>query len=46
MRRPLDHYGVLGSIETAFGLPKLGAARDSRHGSLAPLFRAGRLPSL
>jgi hypothetical protein len=46
MRRPLDHYGVLRTIETAFGLPKLGAARSARHGSLAPLFRGGRVPSL
>jgi hypothetical protein len=46
MRRPIDHYGVLRSIETAFGLPELGAARSARHGSLAPLFRAGRMPSL
>lgn len=46
MRRPLDHYGILRSIETAFHLPKLGAARIPRHGTLAPLFRAGRLPSL
>jgi hypothetical protein len=46
MRRPIDHYGVLRSIETAFGLRKLGAARSARHGSLAPLFRAGRMPSL
>ena len=46
MRRPLDHYGILRSLETAFGLPRLGAARSARHGSLAPLFRAGRLPSL
>ncbi len=46
MRRPIDHYGVLGSIESAFGLPGLGAARSARHGSLAPLFRAGTMPSL
>jgi len=46
MRHPLDHYGILRSVETAFGLPRLGAARSARHGSLAPLFRAGRLPSL
>jgi phosphatidylinositol-3-phosphatase len=46
MRRPLDHYGILRSLETAFGLPRLGAARSARHGSLAPLFRTGRLPSL
>lgn len=45
-RRPIDHYGVLRSIETAFGLPKLGAARNARHGSLGSLFRADRVPSL
>jgi hypothetical protein len=46
MRRPIDHYGVLASIEDAFGLPRLGAARDPRHGTLAPLFRDGRVPPL
>jgi phosphatidylinositol-3-phosphatase len=46
MRRPIDHYGVLHTIESAFGLPALGAARSARHGSLAPLFRGGRVPSL
>jgi hypothetical protein len=44
MARPIDHYGVLGSIEDALGLPRLGAARDPRHGTLAPLFRGGRIP--
>jgi phosphatidylinositol-3-phosphatase len=46
MTRPIDHYGVLATIEDAFGLPRLGAARDPRHGSLAPLFRDGRVPAL
>jgi hypothetical protein len=46
MRRPIDQYGVLRSLETVFGLPWLGAARSARHGSLAPLFRGGRMPSL
>ena len=46
MRRPIDHYGVLRSIETAFALPWLGAARAPRHGSLAPLFRSHAIPSL
>jgi hypothetical protein len=46
MGRPLDHYGVLRTIETAFGVPRLGAARSARHGSLAPLFRGGRVPAL
>src|SRR3954467_2314095 len=44
--QPIDHYGVLASIEDAFGLPRLGAARDPRHGNLRPLFRAGRVPRL
>jgi phosphatidylinositol-3-phosphatase len=46
MTVPIDHYGVLASIEDAFRLPRLGAARDPRHGSLAPLFRRGRVPRL
>jgi len=46
MTRPIDHYGVLASIEAAFRLPRLGAARDPRHGSLAPLFAGGRVPTL
>jgi phosphatidylinositol-3-phosphatase len=45
MTQPLDHYGLLASIEDAFGLPHLGAASDARHGSLAPLFAGGRLPA-
>ena len=43
MARPIDHYGVLASIEDAFGLDRLGAARDPRHGSLAPLLRRTRV---
>lgn len=35
----VDQYGVLATIEDAFGLPRLGAARDRRHGSLNALFR-------
>jgi hypothetical protein len=46
MARPIDHYGVLATIEDAFGLPHLGAAADPRHGNLAPLFRSGRTPRL
>ena len=46
MTRPIDHYGVLATIEHAFGLPPLGAAADPRHGSLRPLFRGGRVPRL
>jgi phosphatidylinositol-3-phosphatase len=46
MTRAIDHYGVLATIEDAFGLPRLAAARDARHGSLAPLFRRGQIPRL
>ena len=46
MARPIDHYGVLATIEDAFGLPHLGAAADPRHGNLAPLFGGGRTPRL
>src|SRR5450631_2229299 len=35
---PVDHYGVLGTIERALGLPLLGAAADARSGRLDPLF--------
>ena len=45
MTRAVDHYGVLASIETTFGLARLGEARSPSHGSLAPLFRNG-LPRL
>ncbi len=41
---PIDHYGVLGSIEEALGLRPLGGAADRRSGRLGPLFtRAPRL---
>jgi phosphatidylinositol-3-phosphatase len=36
--RPLDHYGVLATIEDALGLPRLGGAGDPRNGTLDPLF--------
>lgn len=36
---PLDHYGVLATVEASFGLPRLRAARDRRHGSFTGLFR-------
>jgi hypothetical protein len=39
MRAPVDHYGVLRTIEDALGLRHLGAAADRRSGSLRPLFR-------
>lgn len=32
--RPIDHYGVLGSVEDALGLPRLAHAADPRSGSL------------
>jgi len=35
---PIDHYGVLGSVEWALGLPPLAGAADPRSGSLAALF--------
>lgn len=37
--RPVDHYGVLATIEDSLGLPRLGAAKDPVHGTLRPLFR-------
>jgi hypothetical protein len=39
LRPPIDHYGVLRTIEDTLGLGHLGAARDPRHGSFEPLFR-------
>ena len=39
---PVDHYGVLGTIERALGLPPLAGAADPRSGALAPLF--ARIP--
>jgi phosphatidylinositol-3-phosphatase len=41
---PIDHYGVLASIERTLGLPLLAGAADPRSGSLAGLFvRAPRV---
>jgi phosphatidylinositol-3-phosphatase len=37
-RVPLDHYGVLATIEDALGLPRLAGAADPRAGNLAGLF--------
>jgi hypothetical protein len=37
---PVDHYGVLGTIEDALGLPRLGAAARASNGSLRPLLAA------
>jgi len=43
-RAPLDHYGVLATIEDALRLPRLAGAADPRAGSLAGLFsRSPRL---
>jgi hypothetical protein len=43
-RQPVDHYGVLGTIEQALGLPPLAGAANPRSGRLTPLFsRAPRL---
>lgn len=36
--RPLDHYGVLRTMEDTIGLPRLGAAAEAGHGSLDALF--------
>jgi hypothetical protein len=44
LRAPLDHYGVLRTIEDTLGLPRLGAARHRRHGAFNRLFE--RLPAL
>jgi hypothetical protein len=38
MARPVDHYGLLRTIESALGLGWLGEAADARHGSLDSLF--------
>lgn len=35
---PVDHYGVLATIERALGLPPLAGAADPRAGNLAALF--------
>lgn len=37
---PVDHYGVLATVERALALPLLGAAADPRSGSLRALFRS------
>jgi hypothetical protein len=39
MQAPVDHYGVLRTVEDALGLPHLGAAADAAHGSLRSLFK-------
>ncbi len=35
---PVDHYGVLGTIERALGLPPLAGAANPQSGGLEPLF--------
>lgn len=42
--QPVDHYGVLRTVEDAFGLPRLAGAARARNGSLAALF--ARPPSI
>jgi phosphatidylinositol-3-phosphatase len=42
--RPVDHYGVLATIERALRLPALGGAADRRAGDLSALF--ARPPSV
>jgi hypothetical protein len=44
VRRPVDHYGVLRTVEDTLGLSHLAGARERAHGTLNGLFR--RLPSL
>jgi hypothetical protein len=39
-RRPVDHYGVLATIERAFGVSPLAGARDRRAGDLTAVFRS------
>lgn len=36
--RPVDHYGVLATVEDSLGLGRLGEAASPVHGSLRPLF--------
>jgi phosphatidylinositol-3-phosphatase len=43
-RRPVDHYGVLRTVEDTLGLGHVAHARERGHGTLAGLFR--RFPSL
>jgi hypothetical protein len=35
--KPVDHYGVLATIEEALALPRLGAAANGANGNLQPL---------
>ena len=36
----VDHYGTLGTIERALGLPALGAAKNPRSGRFTNVFRS------
>jgi hypothetical protein len=38
MGQPVDHYGVLASVEQALGLPPLAGAADPAAGRLTALF--------
>jgi phosphatidylinositol-3-phosphatase len=38
MRRPIDHFGVLATIEQVLGLPPLAGAADPKAGRLTALF--------
>jgi hypothetical protein len=38
MAQPIDHYGVLATIELSLALPPLAGAAESRAGRLTPLF--------
>src|SRR3954451_17891474 len=37
--RPVDHYGVLATVEDSLGLRRLGGAADPVHGTLRDLFK-------
>ena len=43
MDTPIDHYGVLHSIEEALGLPPLNRAADPRSGAMSSLFVGGSI---
>jgi hypothetical protein len=38
---PVDHYGLLGTLERQLGLPPLAGAADPRSGTLAPMLAHG-----
>jgi hypothetical protein len=38
MQQPIDHFGVLATIEQVLGLPPLAGAADTKAGRLTPLF--------